>query len=158
MTTTNSAPGALIDLVADSEQAFAAGLRGQLAWLEKAALAVDAADLGPDGAEAARDFKAALGTLLTFARAAKQKAPDQEALLEVQAVLRTLTGRGQLALYRALSRQLRLLAATPTSQSASCAELAEVFDALASSLQRGTPPPVDVLERFGQLRSSLPAL
>jgi hypothetical protein len=155
VTTSNALPTDLIGLVATMEQSFQAGVRGQLQWLENAALALDAADLGPAGKDSARNLKAAMGAILTFAQKTREKTPEQNAIAEMQAVVRTLLAHGVLSLYRALADNLRALATAQTPQQAACLELAAIFDELARATEHGTPPSPSVLLRLDKARAAL---
>ena len=135
----------LAAVAARMESSFAAGMKAQLQWLEDAALALSAE--GHD----ATDFKAALGAVLVWSRGAQ----DAKTLPELEAVVRTFTTRGTIAMYRGLSTSLRELADARAGQRSLCLDLAGIFTALARAMERGQPPPLDALERLASARDAL---
>jgi hypothetical protein len=145
---TDDSTSALVDVAARMESAFQAGLQGQLQWLEDAATALDAADLGDEGKAAATDLRAALGAVVHWSRGPQ----DPKTLPELEAVMRTFTTRGLATLYRVLAAHLRELADLRVAMRAACLEMASVFDALGKSVENGTRPPVDALKRLEAAR------
>ena len=73
---------------------------------------------------------------------------------ELEAVVRTFTTRGTIAMYRALSTSLRALADARTGQRSLCLDLAGIFTALARAMERGEPPPMDAVERLAKAREA----
>lgn len=141
----------LVELVQRMDAAARGGVKAQAQWLEDAAVAIDAAQLGDEGARAAVDLRAALGAIVHWARGPK----NPSTLPELEAVVRTFTARGVVSLYGALSASLDELAAHRAGNRAVCAELSQVFAGLREAQMEGRPPPRALIERLDAARREL---
>ena len=126
-------------------------LATRLQWMEDVALAAERADLGDDGARAARDMKAALGAILKFARGPQ----TQSALGELELMVGALTARATSTLFRALARDYDALARTKGApRRAESMQLAVAFDELAAAVEKGEPIAQRTIDRVAEVRRS----
>ena len=142
---------ALDDVLARVADLTQGDLRAQLTWLHDASTALEHEDLGDAGARAALDLKAALGAVVVWSKGAQ----DPSTLVELQAVVRTLTTRGLVALYQALSSTWSEIAARKGPHALHARRLADAYKALAGRVGRGEPVPADVVTTLRELRATL---
>jgi hypothetical protein len=131
-------------------------LRAQLTWLHDASQALENEDLGEGGARAALDLKAALGAVVVWS----QGPQDPSTLVELQAVVRTLTTRGLVSLYQALSSTWADLASRKGPRGSdpnrlAAHQLADAYRTLAVRVGRGEPVPTDVVTTLRELRATV---
>ena len=128
-----------------------ADLHARLQWLEDAAAAAEAADLGDDGRVGALHLRAALGAIVQWTRGPQ----DPATLVELDAVVRLLIARGTLALYRALAAAYAALVDARAPHRAACVEAKDAYLALARAVEKGTPVGDDVVDRLTRIRATL---
>lgn len=135
-------------LLVDARALEGADLLARMQWLEAVASAVDEAALGSLGKSAARDFRAALGAIIAFARGTR----DPEQVDALQATVRTFVARAQGALFGALAASYRDLApVAPLSDRAACAALAQAFGEARDAIGQGGSVPKAVLDRVAMI-------
>jgi hypothetical protein len=143
---------ALEDVLASADGLAHAPLRDRLAWLERAALAAERADLGERGVQGALSLRAALGAIVRFS----QSEQSHDALAELDVVVRTLLSRAQLAFTSALADQYETLASDRGAGTLreTCRELADVYRELARAVRRGEPVSSETMQRVQRVRES----
>jgi hypothetical protein len=141
-----------------NDVAHSTDLRTRLQWLEDAALAAEACDLGEHGARGALDLKAALGATLRYAkakasaRAASSHFDDAAALDQLEALVRTLIERGTSTLFAALADEWSALAGKGPMR-AQAQLLADALRALSLAAARGEDPPATALAQLADVSS-----
>jgi hypothetical protein len=143
---------ALQRLLLDVKALGPASLRERLRWLEAVATAAEAVALDDAGRVGALHLRAALGAIVQWSQGPK----DPDGLVALDALVRTLTTRGSLALMRSLASTYDELVAARAPQRAACVAARDALQALARSIEHGRPPPPALAARFVDLRASLP--
>lgn len=144
---------ALEDLLTAAGDLDKLDVRARLQWLEDAARAAEALELGDEGKTGALHLRAALGAIVKWSQG-----PDttsKESIAQLEALLRTLTTRGLLGLYRALADAYETLARERAPHRAACIEVRDAFREAARALETGTPIPPSVRERLDRARASI---
>ena len=142
----------LVDVLARADDLGSADLRARLQWIEDAALAIEAADLGEDGVVAATHFRAALGAVVAWAKSP----PQQRSQVALEAVLHTLLQRAMVAMARATAEYFEALVDERAPQRAACAEAARLLRDVGVAAEKGAPLPKNFAARVRELSSSLP--
>ncbi|MBM4280844.1 MAG: hypothetical protein FJ137_08810 [Deltaproteobacteria bacterium] len=125
-------------------------LRARLRWLESAATAAGAVALNDEGRAGALHLQAALGAIVQWSQGPK----DPASLVALDALVRTLTTRGYLAMLRSLAAAYDALVDERAPHRAACAEARDALRTLAKSVEHGQPPPPVVAERLAALRAA----
>lgn len=128
-------------------------LAAQLRWLEELILAAEqATELGPEGARAALDLKAALGAIVLYARGSRTEADR----LALEMALKTLVARALYTLYGALAATYGELAKEGPLR-VECRELARLWGSVQRAVERAQPIPKNVVARLEALRTKIVA-
>lgn len=133
-------------------------LRARLQWLEDAATAAEALDLGDEGKQGALHLRAALGAVIKWGHAQKAggtSAPAKEDVAQLEALLRTLIARGTVGLYRALAAAWDELARERPPHRTACIEVRDAFREAARAVETGAPVPQSVREKLEGARASV---
>lgn len=144
---------ALEDLLVTASELDKLDLRARLQWLEDAARAAEALDLGDEGKAGALHLRAALGAIVKWSQG-----PDttsKESVAQLEALLRTLMTRGLLGLYRALAEAWDALARERAPHRAACVEVRDAFREAARALEKGAPVPASVREKLERARTAI---
>jgi len=144
---------ALERVLLDARDLGGADLRARLRWLEAAGNAADAVALDDEGRDGALHIKAALGAIVKWSQGDK----DPASLVALDALVRTLTTRGYLAMVRSLADVYDDLVDERAPHRAACAEARDALRALAKSVETGQPPPRVVAERLAAIAAATPA-
>lgn len=143
---------ALVAVLGRADALASADLRTRLQWIEDAAAAIEATDLGDDGVVAATHFRAALGAVVAWSKSP----PQQRSLVALEAVLSTLLQRAMVAMARASAEYFEALVDERAPQRAACAEAARLLSDVAVAAEKGSPLPKNFAARVRELSSSLP--
>jgi hypothetical protein len=150
-TTNEGALQALERVLLDARDLGGADLRARLRWLEAAGNAADAVALDDEGRAGALHIKAALGAIVKWSQGDK----DPASLVALDALVRTLTARGYLAMLRSLADAYDVLVDERAPHRAACAEARDALRALAKCIEKGQPPPPAVATRLATLRAEM---
>ncbi len=143
----------LVDVLGRADELGSADLRTRLQWIEDAAGAIEASNLGDDGVVAATHFRAALGAVVAWSKSP----PQQRSLVALEAVLHTLLQRAMVAMARAAADHFDTLVDERAPQRAACAEAARLLTDVAIAAEKGAPLPKNFAARVRELSASLPA-
>lgn len=128
-----------------------ADIRARLLWLEQAAALAESAGLDEEGRQGALHLRAALGAIVAWSRGPR----DHQSVVALDALVRTLLARGTLALLRALAGRYAQLAKARAPHRGVCAELRDLLEELARTVERGEPAPDDLVDRLKRLQDAL---
>jgi hypothetical protein len=141
---------ALERVLLDARDLGDADLSARLRWLEAAGNAADAAALDDEGRSGALHLKAALGAIVQWSQGPRN--PDS--LVALDALVRTLTARGYLAMVRSLAESYDALVRVRAPHRAACAEARDALRTLAQSIEKGRPPPPAVAARLASIAAA----
>lgn len=128
-------------------------LRARLQWLEDAAHAAEALELGDEGKQGALHLRAALGAIVKWSQGPDTTSKESVAQLDV--LVRALMTRGLLGLYRALADAWDTLARERAPHRAACIEVRDAFREAARAVETGAPVPPSVREKLERARASI---
>jgi hypothetical protein len=120
-------------------------LEQKLQWLEDAAEALEALDLGEAGRTGALHLRAALGAFVQWAEDPQRE--SERALADLELLTRALVNKGLTGMYRGLAQAYGELGLEDVGQA---------FLDAAGAVERGQPIPPSVTERLEKARSLEP--